>query len=94
VSLSDFGAGFRCGAMERGAKRRQDYSLAEPSSMRAVSRALTVLESTAPSVLGPLCGRFLGPGSPGYNRGRDKVALPLPPNRTGGFPASGSPVGG
>ncbi|MGO9269512.1 MAG: AbrB/MazE/SpoVT family DNA-binding domain-containing protein, partial [Terriglobia bacterium] len=26
--------------------------------------------------------------------GRAGLALPLPPNRTGGFPASGSPVGG
>ena len=31
----------------------------------------------------------------GKDRGRDRVvALPLPPNRTGGFPASGFPVGG
>ena len=32
----------------------------------------------------------------GHDRGRESElsALPLPPNRTGGFPASGSPVGG
>ena len=28
------------------------------------------------------------------DRGRDGSSPPLPPNRTGGFPASGSPVGG
>ena len=27
------------------------------------------------------------------DRGRESVLLPLPPNRTGGFPAYGSPVG-
>jgi len=32
---------------------------------------------------------------PGFDRGRDgAVAPPLPPNRTGRFPASGSPVDG
>src|SRR5271167_3389061 len=28
------------------------------------------------------------------DRGRERHRLPLPPNRTGGSPASGSPVGG
>ena len=28
------------------------------------------------------------------DRGRESVLLPLPPNRTGGSPAYGSPVGG
>ena len=28
------------------------------------------------------------------DRGRESVLLPLPPNRTGVFPAYGSPVGG
>ena len=28
------------------------------------------------------------------DRGRESLLLPLPPNRTGGFPAYGSPVGG
>ena len=28
------------------------------------------------------------------NRGRESVLLPLPPNRAGGSPAYGSPVGG
>jgi len=31
---------------------------------------------------------------PNVDRGRDGSSPPLPPNRTGGFPASGSPVGG
>jgi hypothetical protein len=30
----------------------------------------------------------------GYDRGRESKLLPLPPNRTGGSPAYGSPVGG
>src|SRR5262245_25635739 len=30
----------------------------------------------------------------GMNRGRESLLLPLPPNRTGGSPAYGSPVGG
>ena len=29
-----------------------------------------------------------------FDRGRESETLPLPPNRTGGSPASGSPVGG
>jgi glycosyltransferase involved in cell wall biosynthesis len=36
--------------------------------------------------------RLLRP--PGEDRGRDGSSPPLPPNRTGGFPAYGSPVGG
>jgi hypothetical protein len=43
----------------------------------------------------PSCCPAGSAGSSGSDRGRDRAcALPLPPNRTGGFPASGSPVDG
>ena len=44
-----------------------------------------------------LSGQVVNPAEAGIqllDRGRESKLLPLPPNRTGGFPAYGSPVGG